>query len=288
MHRTAGQLSGPRSVGSSRFAKSVACTIATSAGQPDPAQSVRTPGHVLPSGCSAALPRAPPLSVVGPDVPTKRLAPLPVICSLPAFPRLSREHRPLPTEWDEVLAKDTRRLCSTACRGFEARHSSPSLASSPRRSCDGYRADPLVRGSRVGYCSGTFAPESTAPEGRRTMRLRRFAICLALAVVTAQVARGGAPGATFGQPPAPATPNPKLQVLQELGDAYAKDLGLEFNRVDVTLVATVAADSVLGKRLEEALAVGYSPAPGRFQLVPFATVKHIVKVKRSEEHTSEL
>src|SRR5438128_1821706 len=110
MHRTAGQLSGPRSVGSSRFAKSVACTIATSAGQPDPAQSVRTPGHVLPSGCSAALPRAPPLSVVGPDVPTKRLAPLPVICSLPAFPRLSREHRPLPTEWDEVLAKDTRRL----------------------------------------------------------------------------------------------------------------------------------------------------------------------------------
>ena len=119
------------------------------------------------------------------------------------------------------------------------------------------------------------------------MRLRRFAICLALAVVTAQVARGGAPGATFGQPPAPATPNPKLQVLQELGDAYAKDLGLEFNRVDVTLVATVAADSVLGKRLEEALAVGYSPAPGTFQLVPFATVKHIVKVKMGGGRTPE-
>lgn len=36
----------------------------------------------------------------------KRLAILPVICSLLAFLRLSREHRPLSTEWDEVLAKD--------------------------------------------------------------------------------------------------------------------------------------------------------------------------------------
>ncbi len=41
MHRTADQLSGPNAAGSSRFAKSVACTIATSAGRPDPAQSIR-------------------------------------------------------------------------------------------------------------------------------------------------------------------------------------------------------------------------------------------------------
>ncbi len=41
MHPTAGQLSGRNSAGSSRFAKSVAYTIATSDGRPDPAQSVR-------------------------------------------------------------------------------------------------------------------------------------------------------------------------------------------------------------------------------------------------------
>src|SRR2546422_9275410 len=29
-----------------------------------------------------------------------------VVCSLLAFPRLSRERRPLSTTWDEVLAKD--------------------------------------------------------------------------------------------------------------------------------------------------------------------------------------
>ena len=41
MHRTADQLSGPNAAGSSRFAKSVACTIATSTGRPDLAQSIR-------------------------------------------------------------------------------------------------------------------------------------------------------------------------------------------------------------------------------------------------------
>src|SRR5436189_189501 len=41
MHPTAGQLSGRNSAESSRFAKSVAYTIATSDGRPDPVQSVR-------------------------------------------------------------------------------------------------------------------------------------------------------------------------------------------------------------------------------------------------------
>src|SRR5882724_4788133 len=49
MHRTVDQLSGPNAAGSSRFAKSVACTIATSAGRPDPAQSIRHRRRRLPA-----------------------------------------------------------------------------------------------------------------------------------------------------------------------------------------------------------------------------------------------
>src|SRR5437667_12109870 len=41
MRPTAGELSGENSAGSSRFAKSVASTIATSDGPPDPAEPVR-------------------------------------------------------------------------------------------------------------------------------------------------------------------------------------------------------------------------------------------------------
>src|SRR5207244_1111276 len=48
--------------------------------------SVRTPARVLPSGCSAALPRAPPLSVVGPDVPQADRSPA-RYRSLLTFPR---------------------------------------------------------------------------------------------------------------------------------------------------------------------------------------------------------
>ena len=56
MHPTAGQLSGRNSAESSRFAKSVAYTIATSDGRPDPAQSVRHARAGSPSGCSVTTP----------------------------------------------------------------------------------------------------------------------------------------------------------------------------------------------------------------------------------------
>src|SRR6266850_4926197 len=114
MHRTAGQLSGPHSVGSSRFAKSVACIIATSAGRPDPAQSVR---HAR-ARPSVRLLRRPTLSsaafVRGSGwAQSGWLAFLrPVVYSLLTFLGPSGQHRPSSTEWDEVLAKDRRRhLC---------------------------------------------------------------------------------------------------------------------------------------------------------------------------------
>ena len=55
MHPTAGQLSGGTSAGSFPSPKSVACTIATSDGRPDPAQSVR---HARARPSVSALPRA--------------------------------------------------------------------------------------------------------------------------------------------------------------------------------------------------------------------------------------
>src|SRR2546426_1103486 len=109
MHPTAGQLSGRNSAASSRFAKSVACTIATSDGRPDPAQSVR---HSRARSLRQAAP--PPTSstasfVRGSGWPQSGWLPCvrPVVYSLLAFLGLSGQHRPSSTEWDEVLAKDT-------------------------------------------------------------------------------------------------------------------------------------------------------------------------------------
>src|SRR3989442_1685801 len=102
MHPTAGQLSGRNSAGSSRFAKSVASTIATSDGPPDPAESVRD-DRTRPS--VRLLAPTPKRSASFSGGPTDLLA-APPVYSLLAFLGLSREHRPSSTEWDEVLAKD--------------------------------------------------------------------------------------------------------------------------------------------------------------------------------------
>src|SRR5438128_7122086 len=108
MHPTAGQLSGRNSAGSSRFAKSVASTIATSDGPPDPAESVRD-DRTRPS--VRLLAPTPKRSASFSGGPTDLLA-APPVYSLLAFLGLSREHRPSSTEWDEVLAKDRYRRLS--------------------------------------------------------------------------------------------------------------------------------------------------------------------------------
>src|SRR3989475_1868701 len=103
MHPTAGQLSGRNSAGSSRFANSVASTIATSDRPPDPAESVRD-DRTRPS--VRLLAPTPKRSASFSGGPTDLLA-APPVYSLLAFLGLSREHRPSSTEWDEVLAKDS-------------------------------------------------------------------------------------------------------------------------------------------------------------------------------------
>src|SRR2546428_4622609 len=117
MHPTAGQLSGRNSAGSSRFAKSVASTIATSDGPPDPAESVRD-DRARPS--VRLLAPTPKRSASFSGGPADLLA-APPIYSLLAFLGLSREHRPSSTEWDDGLAKDRRFRCSGSATSAESR-----------------------------------------------------------------------------------------------------------------------------------------------------------------------
>src|SRR5207249_10121171 len=102
MHPTADQLSGRNSAGSSRFAKSVASTIATSDGPPDPAESVRDDRARSSLRLLAPTPKRSASFSGGP----LHLLAAPPVYSLLASLGLSREHRPSSTEWDEGLAKD--------------------------------------------------------------------------------------------------------------------------------------------------------------------------------------
>src|SRR5207249_1270057 len=101
MHPTAGQLSGRNSAGSSRFAKSVASTIATSDGPPDPAEPVRDDQ----SRPSVRLLATPPTNARHRSVVARRTC-WPAYRSLACRESIGRPS----TEWDDVLAKDTTRL----------------------------------------------------------------------------------------------------------------------------------------------------------------------------------
>src|SRR5206468_2681053 len=104
MRPTAGQLSSRNSAGLSRFAKSVASTIATSDGRPDAAQPVHHAGDSRVRPLAAHLG---PLSFA--DGPRGR-GPKQLAVPPPTRYResraclaLSRGHGPLSTEWDEIL-----------------------------------------------------------------------------------------------------------------------------------------------------------------------------------------
>src|SRR2546427_1792037 len=106
MRPTAAQLSGRNSARSSQFAKSVASTIATSDGPPDPAEPVRDDQSHPSVRLLAAPPPKGPASFSGGPTGPHCLPPLLSTVSS-TFLGLSRERRPSSsTEWDEVLAKD--------------------------------------------------------------------------------------------------------------------------------------------------------------------------------------
>src|SRR3989442_10430273 len=132
MHPTAGQSSGRNSAGSSRFAESVASTMATSDGPPDRAESVRD-DRARPS--VRLLAPTPKRSASFSGGPADLLA-APPIYSLLAFLGLSREHRPSSTEWDEVLAKDRHREHPRGARSARSsRATAPAGPSGARSGC---------------------------------------------------------------------------------------------------------------------------------------------------------
>src|SRR5437899_3297706 len=96
IRHTAAQLSGLNSARSSRFAKSVASTIATSDGRPDPAQSVRHDRARPPVRLLAAPPPKGPASLWRPDGPALLASP-PVYSLLNVPDLVAREHRPSST-----------------------------------------------------------------------------------------------------------------------------------------------------------------------------------------------
>ena len=105
---TADQLSGPKAAGSSRFAKSVACTIATSAGRPDPAQSIRHRRRRPSASFELHLVPWWVLMVQGGWLPLP-----PIRCPRARlFFGLSGELGRSPTERDQVLAKDSQMVPS--------------------------------------------------------------------------------------------------------------------------------------------------------------------------------
>src|SRR2546427_1359106 len=111
MRPTAGQLSSRNSAGLSRFAKSVASTIATSDGRPDAAQPVHHAGDSRVRPLAAHLG---PLSFaggLGVAAPSGWPCHLRLAIESPrACLALSRGHGPSSTEWDEILAKDKGKL----------------------------------------------------------------------------------------------------------------------------------------------------------------------------------
>src|SRR5712691_451356 len=113
MHPTDGQSSGGSSARSSRFPKSVGCTIATSGGRPDlaspaPSCPISSPRSAPSFGQAARRPHPElclfPRGSDGPKLPT---APPPTRClQSPGVPGLSRERGSSSTESDAVWAKD--------------------------------------------------------------------------------------------------------------------------------------------------------------------------------------
>ena len=119
------------------------------------------------------------------------------------------------------------------------------------------------------------------------MPARRFLTCLAFTTLAASWT--DPPRASFAQQSS-SKPDPKLQILREVGANYAQQAEGSLANVQLTLVGKVTNDSATwATRLTEALVVGYAPEPGVFAAIPFADVKPFMKVRmgggRSPEET---
>ncbi|HEX2712080.1 MAG TPA: hypothetical protein VHM88_07640 [Candidatus Acidoferrales bacterium] len=120
------------------------------------------------------------------------------------------------------------------------------------------------------------------------MTSHRFAASLGYGVLTAALVClfGAAP--ILAQPGAPPTSDSRAEVLQALGKAYAKDARVTFSGVDIDEKVTVGADAVAWtNRLQDALAVGYSPDVGAFYAIPLEKLKGVIKITMAGGRTPE-
>jgi len=120
------------------------------------------------------------------------------------------------------------------------------------------------------------------------MTFHRFAASLGyVALTTALVCLFGA-APTLAQPGALSTSSSPTDVLQVLGKAYAKDAHVTFTGVDINETVTVGADAVAWtNRLQDALAVGYSPDVGEFHAIPLEKLKGVIKITMAGGRTPE-
>ena len=91
----------------------------------------------------------------------------------------------------------------------------------------------------------------------------------------------------FAQTGSLSASDPRAKALQALGEAYVKDLGLTLVKAEMVRAGTVDVPATWSKRLEDALAVGYSPTAGAFRAIPFSKLKSVMKVKAAQGRSPE-
>jgi hypothetical protein len=75
------------------------------------------------------------------------------------------------------------------------------------------------------------------------------------------------------------TSDARALILQALGEAYAKDVGVALVKADIALAGRVDVPETWRQRLEQSLAVGYVPSPGVFRTIPYSVVRPVMDVK---------
>jgi hypothetical protein len=78
-------------------------------------------------------------------------------------------------------------------------------------------------------------------------------------------------------------------LLEPLGQAYAKDYGIPFSKVDTTVAATLdgANRAQWTQKLGAALAVGYNPGEKPYAAIPFDRVAEGSKIRMSRDRTPQ-
>jgi len=130
------------------------------------------------------------------------------------------------------------------------------------------------------------------PHHRCFLSFGRFARITAFLVAFVTAGSGTSPHAPHAAP-ADQTSNPPaasgVSILETLGKAYAKDAGLQLDRLEVSQSADLGANRAeWKKRLSDALLVGYAPAENnRFDALPWSDLKTLMTLEMGKGRTPE-